>query len=80
MIARIAHEDIDAPWELLGVHLKRNRTPSFAATEWVRGEFADAGIKCQGLRRSRGAKFEAIERLLDLAIHDLDDVLADWVP
>lgn len=80
MVVRIAHEDLDSAWELLGVHLKRNRTPSFAATEWVRGEFADAGIRHQGLRRSRGEKFAAIERLLDPVILDLDEMMAEWVP
>jgi hypothetical protein len=79
MIARIAHEDVAAPWELISVHLKRNRTPTFAASEWVTEQFAAAGINRQNLRCERGARWEAIERLLDPILHDLDE-MGDWRP
>jgi hypothetical protein len=80
MVVRIAHEDVKAPWQLLGVHKKRNRMPSYEASEWVAEQLAVAGIERQNLRLQREEKWQAIERLLDPLIHDLDDMLADWVP
>lgn len=80
MVARIAQEEVDAPWLLLGVHLKRNRTPTFAASEWVAQQFAGAGIRPQHLRRRRGKKWAVIERLLDPVLYDFDDMSEDWEP
>lgn len=78
MVARISQDDVEAPWRLTGVHMKRNRTPTFAASQWVAEQFASVGIRPQHLRRPRGAKWAVIERLLDPVYYDLDDTMDDW--
>ena len=81
MVARIAHEDVEAPWQLRGIHLKQIERRNMLHPNGCWQLRPAAGIKRPNLRRQRGEKWQAIEKsLLSPEVVDLDDLLTDWLP